>query len=131
MPGGRRKWWLRGWLAGLFLMACALRPVGAQVLAPVGEWWAYGADAANTKYSPLDQVTPANFRDLEIAWRLDIHIHRRHPAASGPPGESVQGHAADGGRTRLRQHGAGPGGGARGRNRRAGVVLRPPVLRTD
>ncbi len=48
-----------------------------------------------------------------------------------PPGESAQGHAADGGRTRLRQHGAGPGGGARGRNRRAGVVLRPPVLRTD
>ena len=69
MPVGRRKWWLRGWLAGLFLMACALRPVGAQVLAPVGEWWAYGADAANTKYSPLDQVTPTNFRDLEIAWR--------------------------------------------------------------
>ena len=28
-----------------------------------------GADAANTKYSPLDQITTENFTDLEIAWR--------------------------------------------------------------
>jgi quinoprotein glucose dehydrogenase len=36
---------------------------------PVGEWYAYGADGANNKYSPLDQITVANFTDLEIAWR--------------------------------------------------------------
>ena len=36
---------------------------------PVGEWHAYGADGANNKYSPLDQITVTNFTDLEIAWR--------------------------------------------------------------
>jgi len=41
---------------------------GAQP-AQVGEWRAYGADGANNKYSPLDQVTVTNFTDLEIAWR--------------------------------------------------------------
>ncbi len=79
---GQRTWWLRGWLGGLFLTVCALRPVGAQVLAPAGEWWAYGADAANTKYSPLDQITPTNFGDLEIAWRwtsISTEVTRRRP----------------------------------------------------
>jgi quinoprotein glucose dehydrogenase len=35
----------------------------------VGEWRHYGADGANTKYSPLDQITVTNFSDLEVAWR--------------------------------------------------------------
>ena len=34
-----------------------------------GEWRHYGADGANTKYSPLDQITVTNFSDLEVAWR--------------------------------------------------------------
>ena len=34
-----------------------------------GEWRAYGADKAGTKYSPLDQIDRANFSDLKIAWR--------------------------------------------------------------
>ncbi len=41
----------------------------AQSSTPVGEWRAFGADPANTKYSPLDQITTENFTDLEIAWR--------------------------------------------------------------
>ena len=36
---------------------------------PIGEWRAFGAEAANTKYSPLEQITADNFTDLEIAWR--------------------------------------------------------------
>ena len=36
---------------------------------PDGEWHAFGRDEANTKYSPLDQITADNFGDLEIAWR--------------------------------------------------------------
>jgi quinoprotein glucose dehydrogenase len=35
-----------------------------------GEWLTYGGDLANTRYSPLDQITAANFKDLEIAWRF-------------------------------------------------------------
>ena len=35
-----------------------------------GEWPTYGGDLANTKYSPLDQITAANFASLRIAWRM-------------------------------------------------------------
>lgn len=35
-----------------------------------GEWRSYGGDIANTRYSPLDQITADNFSDLEVAWRL-------------------------------------------------------------
>ena len=45
------------------------RPVQAQTSVPDGEWHAIGRDAANTKYSPLDQIDADNFTDLEIAWR--------------------------------------------------------------
>src|SRR3954469_19658968 len=35
-----------------------------------GEWTTYGADLANTRYSPLDQINAANFNTLEIGWRF-------------------------------------------------------------
>jgi quinoprotein glucose dehydrogenase len=35
-----------------------------------GEWLTYGGDLANTRYSPLDQITSTNFKELEIAWRF-------------------------------------------------------------
>jgi glucose dehydrogenase len=34
-----------------------------------GQWRYLGGDAGNTRYSPLDQVTPANFETLKEAWR--------------------------------------------------------------
>ena len=37
-----------------------------------GEWTAYGADLASTKYSPLDRIDAANFADLRIAWRWNL-----------------------------------------------------------
>ena len=49
------------------VLSGAAGPVAAQV--PDGEWHAFGRDAANSKYSPLDQITPENFLDLEVAWR--------------------------------------------------------------
>jgi quinoprotein glucose dehydrogenase len=33
-------------------------------------WPAYGGDLANTRYSPIDQLTASNFNDLEVAWRF-------------------------------------------------------------
>lgn len=46
---------------------------GAQQPSPpstaTGEWPTYGGDLANSKYSPLDQVTASNFAQLKIAWR--------------------------------------------------------------
>src|SRR5450432_1937690 len=35
-----------------------------------GDWTHYTADMRGTKYSPLDQVTAANFNQLEVAWRF-------------------------------------------------------------
>src|SRR5205085_4474974 len=34
------------------------------------EWRTYGGDLGHTRYSPLAQITPANFNKLEIAWRF-------------------------------------------------------------
>jgi quinoprotein glucose dehydrogenase len=33
-----------------------------------GEWPTYGGDLANTRYSPLDQITANNFSTLQLAW---------------------------------------------------------------
>ena len=32
------------------------------------EWPTYGADLANTRYRPLDQINASNFNKLEVAW---------------------------------------------------------------
>ena len=33
-----------------------------------GEWRAYGAEEASTRYSPIDQITRDNVKNLEVAW---------------------------------------------------------------
>jgi quinoprotein glucose dehydrogenase len=35
-----------------------------------GEWRTLGGDMGHTRYSPLDQITPANFETLKEAWRF-------------------------------------------------------------
>src|SRR6185503_3494006 len=35
-----------------------------------GEWPTYTADLRGSRYSPLDQITAANFSKLEVAWRF-------------------------------------------------------------
>ncbi len=35
-----------------------------------GEWTSYGGDTGHTRYSPLTQITAANFNTLEVAWRF-------------------------------------------------------------
>jgi quinoprotein glucose dehydrogenase len=52
------------------LLVCAALPALAQTGAKNGEWRTYGGDLGNTHYSPLDQVTAANFNSLEVAWRF-------------------------------------------------------------
>jgi quinoprotein glucose dehydrogenase len=44
--------------------------VQGQVGAQKGEWRTYGGDLGHTRYSALDQITPANFSKLEVAWRF-------------------------------------------------------------
>ena len=62
--------WLLRFGALAFLIALVTQPVVGQKGATRGEWPAYGADLGNTRYSPLDQINAANFKDLEVAWRF-------------------------------------------------------------
>jgi quinoprotein glucose dehydrogenase len=58
-------------IAVSFILAM-FAPIAAQsppASTAIGEWPTYGGDLANTKYSPLDQITAANFSSLKIAWR--------------------------------------------------------------
>src|SRR5579871_3362053 len=48
----------------------AATPAGAQSGAKNGEWSTYGGDTGNTRYSPLEQITAANFNTLQVAWRF-------------------------------------------------------------
>jgi len=45
-------------------------PLAAQQGAKNGEWRTYGGDLGNTHYSPLDQISAANFDKLQVAWRF-------------------------------------------------------------
>ena len=70
MRDGQR---LRGRMVGALAVGVvavlATGPAEGQIRVPDGEWHHFGRDGANTKYSPLDQITAENFTDLEIAWR--------------------------------------------------------------
>jgi quinoprotein glucose dehydrogenase len=48
----------------------ATAPTSGQSGAKTGEWTTYGGDLANTRYSPLDQISADNFNKLEVAWRF-------------------------------------------------------------
>ena len=60
---------LRYLVSSALMGLVAVGLVSAQSAVPDGEWHAFGRDGANTKYSPLDQITAENFTDLKIAWR--------------------------------------------------------------
>ncbi len=49
------------------LFAAAVLTAPAQTRGD-GEWPTYGADLANTRYRPLDQINASNFSQLELAW---------------------------------------------------------------
>ena len=36
----------------------------------VNEWRTYGADLANTRYKPFDQINKDTFKNLQVAWRF-------------------------------------------------------------
>ena len=53
----------------LFTLACLGAVISGQTR-PNVDWPTYGADLANSKYRPLDQINASNFNKLEIAWRF-------------------------------------------------------------
>jgi quinoprotein glucose dehydrogenase len=58
---------LRGGLAAAVVLAVSLTTGTAQ--SGKGEWPAYAADKASTKYSPLDQIDKTTVKNLRVAWR--------------------------------------------------------------
>jgi glucose dehydrogenase len=59
--------------AALFLsigLSMGARLAHAQPSSKAGEWPTYGADLANTRYRPLDQIDASNFGKLEVAWHF-------------------------------------------------------------
>jgi quinoprotein glucose dehydrogenase len=57
-------------LVALGVVFAAGGPVRGQAGAAKGQWPTYGGDLGHTRYSPLDQIAAANFRNLEVAWRF-------------------------------------------------------------
>ena len=58
---------LRALLAALALSACGeSHPHGGAVAG----WPTWGGDPGGTRFSPLDELTPENVADLEVAWRF-------------------------------------------------------------
>ena len=72
LPEARRRT-TRQWrgLHACLLVAILLAPCLAAhgAAGQTGEWRAYGADKATTKYSPLDQIDKDTVDGLEIVWR--------------------------------------------------------------
>jgi quinoprotein glucose dehydrogenase len=57
------------WVATAVLSALTLAiSLAAQQGATNGEWRRTGGDAGSTRYSPVDQITAENVRNLRIAW---------------------------------------------------------------
>lgn len=48
---------------------------------PAKEWWTYSHNPGATRFSPLNQITPANVRKLEVAWVY----HMRPEGFTGGP----------------------------------------------
>jgi len=48
---------------------------------PPGEWHSQAHDYANTRYSPLDQLTTANVARLKVAWTFSDGTQNGHEAA--------------------------------------------------
>ena len=45
-------------------------PLPRVLTTATGEWPSYTGDVRGSRYSPLDQITAANFSSLEVAWRF-------------------------------------------------------------
>ncbi len=63
-------------LLGAMIFACGSGPLSDS--GTIAGWPVYGSDAGGRRHSPLDQITPANVSELEIAW-----IHRSGDVLDG------------------------------------------------
>ena len=70
-------------ISGSLPEARAEASVPPTVAVPDGEWQSYGRTAYGQRYSPLDQITPDNVAQLQVAWeyktRSGTAMRRRTP----------------------------------------------------
>ena len=60
---------IAGSVAAFWLLSSSISDVSAELTRPAArEWRAPGGDLNNTRYSVLDQLTPANVKELKGAW---------------------------------------------------------------
>src|SRR4051812_29173492 len=67
---------------------------GATLVAKVpereaAEWPMSGGDYSGTRFTALDEITPANVKRLSLAWRFDTDVARGHEAAPIVVGDSL------------------------------------------
>ena len=70
-PWSRTRSWFHPIVTAACLLTLTAMSLGAGSGAQTGEWRTYGADLANTRYSPLAQIDARNFNTLEVAWRFN------------------------------------------------------------
>ena len=59
-------------LAVLAVFALLSAPAGAQRPVGPGDWTLHNGDALGSRYSPLNQLTPANAGKITVKWQLDL-----------------------------------------------------------
>src|SRR5215510_919091 len=73
-------------IAGLVAALAVSVTVAGQTGAPAAngetEWRFFGSDAGATRYSPANQITAANAKDLRVAWRWSARNFGPRPAPS-------------------------------------------------
>ena len=52
--------------------------IGVPRTGPAGEWQMPAGDYANSRYSELDQITPANVGNLHASWTFSTGVLRGH-----------------------------------------------------
>lgn len=73
--------WVSLVCAPLFLLACSKAPMPADMTSAtepviVQEWNKHGGSDAEQRFSPLEQITPANVEQLGLAWAFDLGVSR-------------------------------------------------------
>jgi alcohol dehydrogenase (cytochrome c) len=59
-------------VAGALLLACGLAASAGSVVAPSGDWLAFGRTPDNLRHSPLTEVTPGNVANLGRVYTVDF-----------------------------------------------------------
>jgi quinoprotein glucose dehydrogenase len=69
-------------LAAAVAISFGVSSIHAQRELAAGEWRAYAGSTLGLKYSPLDQITRENVKDLQIAWKwssVEIDLQKSSP----------------------------------------------------